>query len=112
MSYSFLWIVAGSGFFFLVRSVMQIPTGDYIALVGIFALSSAAGYLVIFVPRGLLIREVAMALLLSSYIPPSVTVAISILARLWYTTVELITVGLVVLSLHLLKRHSVAQGTG
>jgi len=43
MSYSFLWIVAGSGFFFLVRSVMQIPTGDYIALVGIFALSSAAG---------------------------------------------------------------------
>lgn len=115
LSYSGLWVVAGSGFFFLVRSVLQDPLGadDWIVAVGIFALSSATGYLVIFAPRGLLVREAAIVVLLGSYIPSSIAVAISILARLWYTAVELITVGLALVVLYLvrLRERSVSQGS-
>lgn len=114
LAYSGLWVVAGSGFFFLVRSVVQRTLGvdDWLALIGIFALSSAIGYLAVFAPRGLLVREAAIAILLSSYIPPSIATAISVFTRLWYTAVELATVGLALLGLYLvgLRGRSVSQG--
>jgi uncharacterized membrane protein YbhN (UPF0104 family) len=98
----FAWLVLGLGFWLFVRSVAPIE-GALVPFVGICAAGYLGGYLAVFVPGGLGVREGLYAFLLGAYVPSSVAVAIAILARLWLTACELLPVAL------LLARYGLAD---
>jgi len=90
------WIVLGVGFWLFLGGVTDLPGDAFLPAVGICAAGYVAGYLAVFVPGGLGVREGVYAALLSLYIPPSVSVAVAILARLWMTACEVVAAGLLV----------------
>jgi hypothetical protein len=87
--YLLQWALIGTGFWLLVASIYQTAPIDGLAMAGIFGLSSAFGYLVVFfIPGGLGVREQALAFLLADHLPFSLGSLVSILARIWYTAIE------------------------
>jgi hypothetical protein len=56
------------------------------------------GFVVIFAPGGLGVREGMMTLLLRSFIPTPLAIAISFIARVWMTLFEIVVffIGLIV----------------
>jgi uncharacterized membrane protein YbhN (UPF0104 family) len=58
-------------------------------LTGAFAFSLTIGFLAVFVPGGLGVREGILVLLLSLYFPLPVATLISIFSRLYISVVEL-----------------------
>ena len=90
------WLVLGTGFWLFVRAVAPIEADTLLPMIGICAAGYVGGFLAVFVPGGLGVREGLYALLLGAYVPPSVAVAIAVLARLWLTASELIPVALLV----------------
>lgn len=91
-----LMTLLGVGFYLFVTATTSAPRDEMLALVGISAAGYLAGYLAVFVPGGLGVREGVYALLLAVYIPASVAVAVAILTRLWLTLCELVVVALLV----------------
>jgi uncharacterized membrane protein YbhN (UPF0104 family) len=57
---------------------------------GICAAGYLAGWVAVFVPGGLGVREGVYALLLAEVVPGPVAAAVAILSRLWLTAVELL----------------------
>jgi hypothetical protein len=90
------WCAFGIGFWLFVGSVAPLETDALVSMVGICAAGYVGGYLAVFVPGGLGVREGLYALLLASYVPPPMAVAIAILCRLWLTACELLPVSLLV----------------
>jgi uncharacterized membrane protein YbhN (UPF0104 family) len=86
----------GMSFALFVIATTDAPASAMFSLIGICAAGYLAGYLVVFVPGGLGVREGVYAVLLALYIPASVAVAVAILARLWLTLVELVVVAFLV----------------
>jgi len=68
-----------------------------LTMAGIYSAAYVAGYVVLFAPGGLVVREGAMAALLAATagVPVSVGAAVAILARLWATASELLGVSIV-----------------
>ncbi len=93
------WWVYGAGLWFLVAGVSEAPVSDIRTLAGVFAASYVAGYLAIVTPGGLIVREGAMALLLTAVtpLPAAAAVGIALLARLWTIVSELAAFGIAVL---------------
>lgn len=90
------WCAFGIGFWLFVGSVAPLEGDAVIAMIGISAAGYVGGYLAVFVPGGLGVREGLYALLLAAYVPPPMAVAIAILCRLWLTACELLPVSLLV----------------
>lgn len=90
------WLALGTGFWLFVRAVAPIEGDTLLPMIGICAAGYVGGFLAVFVPGGLGVREGLYALLLGAFVPPSVAVAIAVLARLWLTACELIPVALLV----------------
>jgi len=86
----------GLAFYLFVTATTAAPRDAALPLIGISAGGYLAGYLAVFVPGGLGVREGVYALLLAFYIPASIAVAVAILARLWLTLLELAVVALLV----------------
>ena len=86
------WLAFGTGFWLFVRAVAPIEADTFLPMIGISAAGYAGGYLAVFVPGGLGVREGIYALLLAAYVPPSMAVAIAILCRVWLTACELLPV--------------------
>lgn len=86
------WLAFGAGFWLFVGAVAPIEADTLVPMMGISAAGYAGGYLVVFVPGGLGVREGIYALLLAAYVPPSMAVAIAILCRVWLTACELLPV--------------------
>jgi uncharacterized membrane protein YbhN (UPF0104 family) len=84
-----LWGLAFSVF---VTAVVEVPEGALVPLVGVAAAGYLTAYVAVFVPAGLGVREGVFAVLLASYIPTSVAIAVAILSRLWLTLVEIAVV--------------------
>lgn len=90
------WIVLGVGFWLFVRAVAPVGVDALLPLIGICAAGYVGGYLAVFVPGGLGVREGLYALMLGTFVTPSVAVAIAVLARLWLTASELVPLALLV----------------
>jgi uncharacterized membrane protein YbhN (UPF0104 family) len=97
------WVVGGFGFYLFVDSVFTVSPKDVYLLTGALAVSNTAGLLALFAPSGLGVREGVLVLLLSSIMPSSVAVVLSILTRLWMTFIEIGLIGVVYL-IHSLRR--------
>lgn len=83
------WVALGGGFFFFLSSITPLPDGSFWPVAGICAAGYLAGWLAVFVPGGIGVREGVYALLLAQLVPGPVAAAAAILARLWLTLVEL-----------------------
>ncbi|HYO45998.1 MAG TPA: lysylphosphatidylglycerol synthase transmembrane domain-containing protein, partial [Gemmatimonadota bacterium] len=90
------WGAFGTGFWLFVRAVAPIEADTLLPMIGISAAGYVGGYLAIFVPGGLGVREGLYALLLAAYVPPSMAVAIAVFCRLWLTACELLPVSLLI----------------
>lgn len=90
LGYLVAWIVFGLAFALFVQAVADPPRGSTPTLMGICAAGYLAGWVAVFVPGGLGVREGVYALLLAEVVPGPVAAAVAILSRLWLTAVELL----------------------
>ena len=77
------WLIVGTGFYVLIRSIYPIPLSQMLYAGGVFALSSIIGILAFFAPSGIGVREGIMILGLSFIMPQEYAVIISVVSRLW-----------------------------
>jgi len=89
------WIIQGFAFSLFVSVIYPIEISLYPILIGIFAVAWILGFISIFTPGGLGVREGVIAFLLSFYISPGIAIVIALAARLWVTLGEIIMIGLV-----------------
>ena len=87
-------VVYGLGFTCLVGSFAEIPLAATPYLVGLFAFAQIAGFLAIFAPAGIGVREGILIAGLIPLVGPGPAIVISGVCRLWQTALELIMVGI------------------
>jgi uncharacterized membrane protein YbhN (UPF0104 family) len=85
-----LWIAQVIGFYFLINSIYPLPISKIFDLTAVYILSWMTGFVVIFAPGGLGVREGMMTLLLSSILPAPLAIAVSFIARVWITLFEVV----------------------
>jgi hypothetical protein len=105
------WAMYGSAYWMFLRSLTPMSPAHLPMVSGVNALSFAAGWIVFFAPGGLGVREYAMNQLLLPILPSGVAALISIAARLWNITGELLG-SAVVLALFRRASRDGAVGTG
>ncbi|OGZ34753.1 MAG: hypothetical protein A2174_02295 [Candidatus Portnoybacteria bacterium RBG_13_41_18] len=88
--YFIINLIGGLAFFFFINSVVKLPAEKIFSVVGIYNLAIAMGVAAVFAPSGLGVREGAMSLLLSFYLPSGVAILISFVARLWFSLAEIL----------------------
>ena len=84
------WLINGLGLWFVWRGAGGAVEPGPLTMTGVYAAAYVVGYLVLFAPGGLVVREGATA-----GVPVSVGAAVAILARLWTTATELLAVAIV-----------------
>jgi glycosyltransferase 2 family protein len=84
------WLAAGVAFAMFVRSIVDVSAINTLTLVAINSISFVAGYIVLFAPAGLGVRELTMSVLLGVAVPASVAVLVAVAARIWIVTAELV----------------------
>ena len=90
LSYSLAWFSFGLAFTVFIKAFTPVSLGICPGLIGAFAFSFNIGFLALFAPGGIGVREGILVLLLESYFPVPVAILISILSRLWISLVELL----------------------
>ncbi|MCK4453257.1 flippase-like domain-containing protein [candidate division WOR-3 bacterium] len=102
------WIAQIIGFYFLINAIYPIAISKIFSLAAVYTLSWMTGFVVIFAPGGLGVREGMMTLLLLPILPAPLAIAISFIARIWITLFEIVIffVGLLVKRLSNLKDNS------
>jgi len=85
-----LWIAQIIGFYFLINAIYTISFSKIFILAAAYTLSWMTGFVVIFAPGGLGVREGMMTLLLSTILPTPLAIAISFIARVWITVFEIV----------------------
>lgn len=90
LSYLGRFLFIGGALFFLIRLAFPIDTTLFPVIVGIYALSWLLGYISFFAPAGLGVTEIALASLLSFYIPFSFAAALAFVFRIATLTAEAI----------------------
>lgn len=91
------WLTTGAGFFLLVASLQPATLPGWMALTSAFSMAWVVGFLAFLTPAGLGVREGALALLLAPLLPPPFPALVALLARLWWTAAEGISVGIAAL---------------
>ena len=84
--------IEGIAFFFLINSVISIPFYTIIGVAGAYILATMSGAIALFAPAGLGVKEGILVLILQLYIPLSIAVLISFMARIWVSLVEIILI--------------------
>ena len=89
------WAIYGVSFYLFILSFGQnIRFAD---VVGVYPAASIVGYLALFVPSGLGIREGVVTALLSPYLPLPIATLIGLTSRLWFTAAEIISASVALL---------------
>jgi uncharacterized membrane protein YbhN (UPF0104 family) len=91
------WLANGLGLWLVWRGAGGSVDPGPLTMAGVYSAAYVAGYLVLFAPGGLVVREGAMTALLvaTTGVPVAVGAAVAILARLWATATELLGVAIV-----------------
>jgi uncharacterized membrane protein YbhN (UPF0104 family) len=93
-----LWMAQIIGFYFLIDAIYPVQLSMLSVLTSAYCLSWITGFIVLFVPSGLGVREGVMTLLLSSILTTPLAIAMSFLSRIWFTLFEIVVffIGLLV----------------
>ena len=86
------WVVYGTAFWLLVRSFGW--AGGLVPVASAFAAAYVLGYLMVFAPAGIGVREGFLIVFLTPHIGPGPSGAIAIISRLWTTVAELLPAAL------------------
>ncbi len=78
------------GFYFLINSIYAVNISKIFELSAAYLISWMSGFVVVFAPGGLGVREGMMTLLLSPILPVPLAIAISFLSRVWLTIFEIV----------------------
>lgn len=87
--YVLAWVTWGCGFYAVVRSLTDLPLAYLPQMVSIFTITYLAGFLAVFTPNGLGVREGLLTTLLIPYVPTPVAVVISLFSRMWLIVSEM-----------------------
>ena len=89
------WAFHGLGFWLLLQGLVAENPLDPFAAAGVFSASYVVGYLAVFAPGGMIVREGAMTSLLGVVAAMSVgpAAAVALAARLWTAAAELVALG-------------------
>lgn len=98
------WLVGGIGFYLFIDAFYPVAPQYVLFLTGALAISSTLGFIAIFAPSGLGVREGALVYLLSLMMATPIAVIISVLTRLWMTLIEIGLIGMIYLIRQLKKQ--------
>ena len=87
-------VIFGVGFACLVRSFADFPSNQTLGLVGLMAFAEVSGFLALFAPAGIGVREGILIAGLTPLIGAGAAIVISGAARVWGTALEFIVIGL------------------
>jgi len=87
-AYFVAWIVYGTSFWCLLRGI-GIHPGTFADTVAAFGAAYLIGFLAMFAPGGLGVREGALTVLLAPQLQPGLAAFVAVVARLWMTMMEL-----------------------
>ncbi len=99
IGYAICWGLFGAGFWLLLRAITADPATPFAVGVGAFVLAYQIGYLAIFAPGGLGVREFVLTAILTPYLG-GIAVGTAVAARIWNMVAEII-VALVALAIPL-----------
>lgn len=91
------WSFFGIAYFFAIRSLFHISSSLLPVVIGVYAISSVIAFLSFLTPAGLGVREGILSFLLSSYMPTSIAILVSLLARVCMVSTELVRAGVIVI---------------
>jgi hypothetical protein len=93
-----MWLTNGVAFFLFVAATTPLALERLPAFIAMNAGAYWIGYVSFITPSGMGFREGALALMLATYFPTPVAVALALAARLWSTAGELLGVLVVLLA--------------
>ncbi len=80
----------GFGFFLLLLSFYNISWSFLMIIVGVYVIANVSGYLALFAPAGIGVKEGMLLLLLTRYLPEPIAIFISLFSRLWLTISDIL----------------------
>lgn len=86
--------LVGTGFYLFVCAVYPLPPAFLPATIGIFAIAWLVGFVIVFVPLGLGVREGIITALLAAFVPLPVATAVALGFRAWISLRDLIGAGI------------------
>lgn len=84
------WLVFGMGFYFFINSFYSYSISYFLFTTGAFAVAGLIGFIALFAPAGLGVREGVLVFILSYIFPAAISAVVAIISRLWMTVCELI----------------------
>ncbi len=81
------WVLYGSSFWCLLKGI-GISGGEFLETGAKFSAAYLLGFLAIFAPGGIGVREGTLMFLFSATMPPGIAAIIAVVARLWMTLIE------------------------
>jgi glycosyltransferase 2 family protein len=90
IAYLATWVALGAAFALFASAFAPEAAGQFRHLGGTVAAAYLAGYVAIFAPGGIVVREGAMTLLLNEIMPMPAAIVVAVASRLWFTAAELL----------------------
>lgn len=104
-AYILTWLILGISIFLLTRTMNpSLPWSAFFPLTASYALAVVAGFLAFFAPGGIGVREGIFVLTLKNYVPLVEAVYVSIAIRIVFSLAELVTIGLVILTVRIFDK--------
>jgi hypothetical protein len=97
--YGVVWIVYGTAFWLTARALFVIPAADVPLYIGVFAVSWAVGFVAIFAPGGVGVREAMIVALLAGHLGEARAIVLAGASRLVLTLIDLVLGGIAVASM-------------
>jgi uncharacterized membrane protein YbhN (UPF0104 family) len=88
--YLVVWGVFGVAFWLMARALYDVPVAAILRYTGVFAAAWVVGFVIVFVPGGIGVREGVIALLLKGHLPEAEAAVLAIASRIAYTLVDLV----------------------
>ncbi|MBW2974145.1 hypothetical protein KY366_00355 [Candidatus Woesearchaeota archaeon] len=83
-NYVFIWIIMGSGFYFFSNSIYPISFKLLPYFVSVFSFAWATGFIIVFIPGGLGVREGLISILIRDIVSVPIAIVIAFSARIWW----------------------------
>jgi glycosyltransferase 2 family protein len=87
--YGVVWVVYGTAFWLTARALFVVPASDVPLYIGVFALSWAVGFVAIFAPGGVGVREAVIVGLLVGHLGEAKAIVLAGASRIVLTTIDL-----------------------
>jgi glycosyltransferase 2 family protein len=94
------WLVDALACHLLIRSLFDLPWHNFPQVLFSTTFSTVMGFLAFFVPAGIGVRDGALLVAFTQFMPAEVASAMSVIIRLWFTVVD---VGVVVVAVWVLS---------